>query len=79
MLMHKPPVIFRFPVPVVALHLAISLILPQYHIYQLTAPIIQNTPNRGQCYTTPPGYKPAGPVYIFSPDNTGVEFFARMW
>jgi hypothetical protein len=47
--------------------------------YQLTAPIIQNTPNRGECYTTPPGYRPPGPVYILSPDNTGVRFFARMW
>jgi hypothetical protein len=73
--------ICRFPVGGPCCSVAFSDIhnAPPEAYYQLTAPILQNTVNRGECYTTPLGYKPPGPVYILSPDNTGVPFFARMW
>jgi hypothetical protein len=32
----------------------------------------------GQCYTTPLGYRPPGPVSIYA-ENRGVTFHARMW
>jgi hypothetical protein len=32
----------------------------------------------GQCYTTPLGYRPPGPVSIYA-ENQGVTFHARMW
>ena len=32
----------------------------------------------GTCYTTPLGYRPPGPVSIYS-ENQGVTFHARMW
>ena len=73
--------ICRFVVPGPCCSVAFSDIpnSPSVSYYQLTAQPVQNMPNHGQCYTTPLGYKPAGPVYILSPDNTGVPFFARMW
>ena len=73
--------ICRFVIPGPCCSVAFSDIpnSPSVSYYQLTAQPVQNMPNQGQCYTTPLGYKPAGPVYIFSPDNTDVSFFARMW